>query len=78
LVVTPEKSSRLPRPPEVNQPKINQNISKTTFAIMFFKVIQANGRGRRVLIFGVVQAFFPAYLAPTQGVANFKNLLRFT
>jgi hypothetical protein len=78
LVVTPEKSSRLPRPPEIDNPKIGQNRFKMTLSRTAFRVIPANGRGRRVLIFGVVQAFFPAYLAPTQGVANFKNLLRFT
>jgi hypothetical protein len=78
LVKTIEESSRLPRPPEVNRHKIGQSNSKTFFVITFFKILQTNGRGRRVLILGVLQPFFPAYLAPTQGVSNSENLLQFT
>jgi hypothetical protein len=77
-VITPEKSSRLPRPPKINGPNISPSNSKLPLAKKVFKVIQANGRGRRVLISGMVQTFFPTSPAPTQGVANFKNLFSFT
>jgi hypothetical protein len=41
----------------------------------FFKVIQTNGRGRRVLIFGHPSLALPANLAPTPRVLNFKKKL---